>query len=572
MRFRESLTEGSLAQGLALVLCLLLGLPAVTQAVEPGYDVDLNQARVQSADGMGFVPPAFPTEHIAADVAQNLRADKALPAAYDTRTLGYVTPVRNQGSCGSCYAFGSAADLESRVLMAGLPEVDLSENDIKECNYLNTSCDGGNQYITMSYMADAGVTAELCDPYAQTRTGCNRAGCAGEYTVLQWSAIAGGSVPATDLLKQYILDHGPVHTTLYAGDGDAWAAEFAAYDGTGALHYEGTETPNHSVFLVGWDDAVGAGAWIVKNSWGTSWGGNCGFGPENGYFYIDYGSANIGMYSSFVSEFMGTNVDASLLRLDEAGYTSAYGASSTTFWGMAKLVNSGDTYLHRVEFWTSDVTTDVDVYVYDNFDGSSLSGLLCQSLDNAYAEPGYHSVSWGAPISLTPDQDIYVAVKFTNVSYTYPLCVDVDGPKDADCSWFGFNGSTWYNLAGADVTISARVSTATVLGIDDTHGDPELPPVELPTRLTIDSVRPNPFNPMTTVKFSLPEAGFVNAAIYDLQGRLVQTLLAETRDAGSHEVVWRGETRDGQAAPAGVYFCIVESGDQVRATKLALLK
>ena len=566
--------------GAVASLTLQPGTAAADSHNAVGFAVDPAKSTAPDDASSGFVPPAFPTDHIAASVAASFRAEKAQPSSYDTRALGLVSPVKNQGSCGSCYAFGSAADLESRLLAAGLPVTDLSENSIKECHYQGSSCSGGNQYMTMSYLTDFGAVLESCDPYVQSDVACT-VGCGSQYTVLSWREVSGNTMPATAVVKQYLMDYGPLHTTVFAGDETtpAWAAQFSGFSDGQVLYYTGSEAPNHSVVLVGWDDdlvhAGGTGAWIVKNSWGTGWGGTCGYGTEGGYFAIAYGSASIGMYTSFVGEFMASDPDVSVQRLDEGGFTNGFGAGNATMWGMARLVMPDDAFLHRVEFWTTDATTDVDVYVYDDFSGGSPGNLLASSLNNSFAEPGYQYVEFASPVAITSGQDLYVAVKYGNLSYTYPLPVDTQGPREASSSWYSINGSTWYDLGtyNADVTIRARTSTNTVLATDDPdEGVPDLTPERPIGGLAIKRVWPNPFNPQTTIRFSLAETAPVTVTLYDLSGRSVRTLVDETRGAGTHDVIWNGRTDSGRTAPAGAYFCIVNTEKETRGTKLVLLK
>lgn len=165
-------------------------------------------------------------------------------------------------------------------------------------------------------------------------------------------------------LKSHIQTYGPLATAVYAG------SEFNGYDGTTTIYRSGTPTPNHQVLIIGWDDnlvhAGGKGAWIYRNSWGTDWGGPCGYGAEGGYFAIAYGSSSIGMWSSFVADWQEYNSTGGLMYYDEAGgWRSAYGLDNgtTTAWGLAKFRPAKNTYVTGVEFWTVDATTDVDVYV-----------------------------------------------------------------------------------------------------------------------------------------------------------------------------------------------------------------
>ena len=81
---------------------------------------------------------------------------------------------------------------------------------------------------------------------------------------------------------------------------------------------------------------------------------------------------------------------------DEGGWTGYAGYGNTTALGLCKFVPTQTRYLTRVEFWTNDATTDVDVYVYDDFNGTTVSNLLASQLDNAFAEAGYHSVALDA--------------------------------------------------------------------------------------------------------------------------------------------------------------------------------
>ncbi|RKX31244.1 MAG: hypothetical protein DRP71_13730 [Verrucomicrobia bacterium] len=84
---------------------------------------------------------------------------------------------------------------------------------------------------------------------------------------------------------------------------------------------------------------------------------------------------------------------------------------------------------------------------------------------------------------------------------------------------------------------------------------------------------PNPFNPMTTIRFDLPEPATVRLNIYDVKGRLVRTLVAaEAVGAGRHEVIWNGRRASGRVAATGVYFCRMEVGEFTETARLTLIR
>jgi C1A family cysteine protease len=387
----------------------------------------------------------------------------ALPLAssFDWRAAGMVTPVKNQQACGSCYAFASIANFESKVLVDGGALFDFSENNVKECEFYASSCAGGNYWRVASFLAINGTVQETCDPYVPLNVACT-SGCPYMKTLLEWCAISGDNVPATNVLKSYIQNYGPVYTTLYAGDGDPWYTEFGTYDGTYTLYYTGLQAPNHAVLIVGWDDTLphagGQGGWIVKNSWGTSWGGTCGYGSEGGYFTIAYGSASIGSYSSFLQGWQDYDANGVLIYHDEGGYAASVGYGNPTAWGLCEFVAGEDTRIERVEFWTLDTTTDVDVYLYDDFGGVAPSNLLTSELNISYALPGYHSVELSTPLDVSSGEDIYAVVKITDASYTYPVAFDNAGPLDPGTSYLSSNGSVFNVFNSGDICIRLRGS------------------------------------------------------------------------------------------------------------------
>ncbi len=204
----------------------------------------------------------------------------ALSPSLDWRNYGgnnYVTPVRNQGNCGSCWAFATTAALESFWLIShNTPntDVNLAEQVLVSCAGAG-SCGGGYIDRASNYVRDTGLPPESYYPYTQTNGVCSSA-LPGWQQVTDktqgWGWVTTSSV-TVDALKNALATYGPLITTMEVYN------DFFYYTG-GVYHYtSGSLAGGHAVLLVGYDD--NAQAFIVKNSWGSGWG-------EQGYFRIGY--------------------------------------------------------------------------------------------------------------------------------------------------------------------------------------------------------------------------------------------------------------------------------------------
>jgi hypothetical protein len=94
----------------------------------------------------------------------------------------------------------------------------------------------------------------------------------------------------------------------------------------------------------------------------------------------------------------------------------------------------------------------------------------------------------------------------------------------------------------------------------------------LPTSFGMEQNFPNPFNPSTTIRYSLPKPTQVNVTIFNLLGMKVRTLVHQVQTAGIHEALWDGRDGTGRAVSSGLYLCRLEAGAYSRARKMALLR
>jgi predicted secreted protein len=226
-----------------------------------------------------------------------LSSVQALPNAYNwCDTHGGCPPVRDQGACGSCWAFGTVGPLEAWIKYGDNTEsIDLSEQYLLSCNTDGWDCDGG--WWAHDYHLDykppsesqAGAVLESGFPYVAADVPCS-GGYSHPYRINSWAFVGHEeSIPSVAAIKQAIYDHGPVATAICTGYYfDHYTGGVLQNSDTCPGDYGGV---NHAIVLVGWDDSEQA--WTLRNSWSSSWG-------EDGYMRIRYGTSNVGYSANYV--------------------------------------------------------------------------------------------------------------------------------------------------------------------------------------------------------------------------------------------------------------------------------
>lgn len=126
-----------------------------------------------------------------------------------------------------------------------------------------------------------------------------------------------------------------------------------------------------------------------------------------------------------------------------------------------------------------------------------------------------------------------------------------------------FVGTTAQARVGHGYSNIFSIDTVTAVG--ENAGCP-------PQATTLEAIYPNPFNPRTTIEFTLAEAGAVELAVYDLRGRLVKVLDRQPRAIGRFQATWDGCDQEGRVMPAGTYICRLATSGGVQAQKLTLAK
>lgn len=207
-----------------------------------------------------------------------------LPTEFDLRKLGTVSTIKDQGNCGSCWAFSKSGTLESALLAGSSPGLDLAEQELVSCDRNNYGCGGGNISTDGSeYQQVHGQALETDFPYRAQDISCKQ-GLKPAAKATGFVAIgASGRSPTEQELKCALFKS---HTVPWiTADASNWGSPPRS-ELTPFTSCRGGET-NHAIGVVGWHTINGKTYFIMKNSWGTGWG-------DKGYMSLPLGCSLFG--------------------------------------------------------------------------------------------------------------------------------------------------------------------------------------------------------------------------------------------------------------------------------------
>ena len=362
------------------------------------------------------------------------------PSSTDWRSkegLDWVTPVRDQGGCGACWAFSSIAIMESKIrieLNNSNYDIDLAEQEVLSCNPFGSNCNGGLEVYALEYMRRNGTISESCFPYEEKRVACSDK-CAGwqneivkvlNYTVLPADAAS---------FKQTINEQGPITVWMEVYD------DFFSYSSGVYQKAWGTLRGYHSIALVGYNDS--GQYWIVKNSWGTGWG-------EGGYFRISYSENNLnstdpGLTGVF---YLDDSYSVTSTDIDTIAPTS----SATAFTG------EGSPYAFNT--WSYSPYVNITLSCSDGTGSGCNSTLYCTDASNTCMP----NIFYSSPVQISTNLISYIRY-FSNDSLgnkeafrNHTIMIDTAAPSsnaiavNSDSSTYTFN--TWTNSPYVNVTLS----------------------------------------------------------------------------------------------------------------------
>jgi cathepsin B len=238
--------------------------------------------------------PSHISEHLNNTLEEAVYAaidDDTVPAEFDARTNwpGLIHPIRNQGTCGSCWAFSASEVFSDRVAIAtGKKSPVLSAEDMVSCDTGDMRCRGGRLATAWKYIVNKGLATDSCIPYTahnNTAPACPSS-CADGSSVVRTHASKAYAINGVANMQKEIMTKGPIQIAFMV------YKSFMTYK-SGVykkLPEEFLPEGGHAVKIVGWGTEKGTDYWLVANSWGTTQWGDLG-----GFFKIERGTNQCGV-------------------------------------------------------------------------------------------------------------------------------------------------------------------------------------------------------------------------------------------------------------------------------------
>ena len=371
-----------------------------------------------------------------------------IPSYYNLKDYGYLTTVKNQGDSGSCWALSAMASLESCILKANGGTYDLSEENLKnlmaefsQYDYADSyPNDGGLNEMVYGYLAGwlgpVNETQEAFDVYSTVSPVLDNV-----LNVQNILTLRRSSYTDNNAIKLAVLNYGAVAVGMHYDD------DYLKFD---SYYYNGAESIDHGVCIVGWDDTysksnfknvpAGNGAWIVRNTWGPDWG-------DDGYFYVSYYDtrlAQLNLDDAYTFIFNDSTKYDKNYQYDYVTMTDYLSTGSKTAYYSVQYNSTGNEYLEAFSTYFN-TTTDYTANIYVN---NSL-----KYTQTGYSNSGYYTIKLAKNVTLNKGDTFKIVLKIkTNTSADIPIQEyhSTRAVVHPGVSYYSIDGTRWTDLATYD--------------------------------------------------------------------------------------------------------------------------
>lgn len=437
-----------------------------TVDIDAPYQYDKDEQQIYLPMNQLLSAMGYSVEFSYAENKVNIKevvATNPLPARYDMRERNRVTPVRDQGRYGTCWAFASLGALET-TLMPYEENVYSTDHMALNNSYRLALSAGGEHTMSIAYMAAwQGPVYEEQDPYGDGET------VEGLSAVKHLEEAIVINQRDDEIIKSAIFRYGGVETSLYL------EMEYTDYKSryynseTASYFYNGEEQPNHDVVVVGWDDTFSRtkfaiqpekdGAYICKNSWGEEFG-------DGGYFYVSYEDVNLCGQSIVYTRLEDPDDFDHIYQSDLLGWVGELGFSKEEAFFANCYVPERDEELAAVSFYATGPRTTFSVYYVPEMNGTSdLSKReFLVSGETRYA--GYYTVKIPEPPALTKGKKYAVVVQVSTPGAKRPIAVEYaadERSQQADITdgegYISLYGEAWSSAEESNCNVCLKAFT-----------------------------------------------------------------------------------------------------------------